>query len=107
MLGVVLELLIVEKDLLARCKYKIGAAVNAFQDSIGKLHGRLPSQETDRSRPQTLAEDSGLGSLSTFKCTTRGPDRTKKRGGYETFPVNRVGDRLQRHSITLRPRTHL
>jgi hypothetical protein len=44
MLGVVLELLIVEEELLACSENKLGAAVNAFQDSIGEFHGRLPSQ---------------------------------------------------------------
>jgi len=44
MLGVVLELLVVEEELLACCENKLGAAVNALQDSIGEFHGRLPSQ---------------------------------------------------------------
>jgi hypothetical protein len=44
MLGVVLELLIVEEELLACSENKLGAAVNAFQDSIGEFHGRLASQ---------------------------------------------------------------
>jgi hypothetical protein len=41
-LGVVLELFIVEEDLLARRKNKLGAAVDALQYSIRKFHGRLP-----------------------------------------------------------------
>ncbi len=44
MLGVILELLIVEEELLACSENKFGAAVNAFQHSIGEFHGRLPSQ---------------------------------------------------------------
>ncbi len=41
-LGVVLELLVVEEDLLARCKDKLGAAVNTSKYAIGEFHGRLP-----------------------------------------------------------------
>jgi hypothetical protein len=41
-LGVVLELLVVEKDLLAGCKNKLGAAVDTCEYSIGEFHGRLP-----------------------------------------------------------------
>jgi hypothetical protein len=43
MLGVVLELFIVEEQLLACRENKLGAAVNTLQDSIGEFHGRLPS----------------------------------------------------------------
>ena len=42
--GVVLELFIVEKELLAGRKNKLGAAVDTLQDSIGEFHGRLASQ---------------------------------------------------------------
>jgi hypothetical protein len=41
-LGVVLELLIVEKYLLARCENKLRAAVHTLQNSITEFHGRLP-----------------------------------------------------------------
>jgi hypothetical protein len=41
-LGVVHKLFVVEKDLLAGCKNKLGAAVNACEDTIGEFHGRLP-----------------------------------------------------------------
>jgi hypothetical protein len=41
-LGVVFELFIVEEDLLAGSKHKLGAAVAALQDSIGEFHVRLP-----------------------------------------------------------------
>jgi hypothetical protein len=42
--GVVFELFIVEKELLAGSKNELGAAVDTFQDSIGEFHGRLASQ---------------------------------------------------------------
>jgi hypothetical protein len=44
MLRVVLKLFVVEKDLLARRKNELSAAVNACEDSIGKFHCRLPVQ---------------------------------------------------------------
>jgi hypothetical protein len=61
MLGVVLKLLIVKEDLLARGKHKFSATIGALQNSIGEFHGRLPrsgrrdeiglgSEETCRSR---------------------------------------------------------
>jgi hypothetical protein len=42
--GVVHELFVVEKQLLARRKYEFGAAVHTFQYAIGEFHGRLASQ---------------------------------------------------------------
>jgi hypothetical protein len=46
-LGVVGELLVVEKQLFAGRKDELGAAVIAFQDSVDKLHDRIPqSRET-------------------------------------------------------------
>lgn len=44
MFGIVLELFIVKKYLLARRKHEICSAVYAFEHSIDELHGRLPSQ---------------------------------------------------------------
>jgi hypothetical protein len=41
-LWVVLELLVVEEKLLARSEDKFGAATYALQDSVSKLHSRLP-----------------------------------------------------------------
>jgi hypothetical protein len=40
--GVVHELFVVEEDLLAGCKNKLGAAVDTCEHSIGEFHGRLP-----------------------------------------------------------------
>jgi hypothetical protein len=42
--GVVLELFIVEKGLLAGRKNELGAAVDTLQNSIGEFHGQLASQ---------------------------------------------------------------
>jgi hypothetical protein len=43
-LGVVRELFVVEEQLLAGSKYKLGAAIYALQYSIYELHGRLPKR---------------------------------------------------------------
>ena len=46
-LGIVLEILVVKEELLARGKDEFGAAINALQYLIGEFHGRLPpTQET-------------------------------------------------------------
>jgi hypothetical protein len=41
-LGIVFELLIVEKQLLASCEHKIGSAIVALQYSVDEFHDRLP-----------------------------------------------------------------
>ena len=41
-LGIVLELLVVEEDLLARSKDEFRAAVNTGEYAISEFHGRLP-----------------------------------------------------------------
>ena len=43
-LGVVFELFVVEKELLACCEDEIGAAVYTFQYAILEFHGRLPNR---------------------------------------------------------------
>jgi len=42
--GVVLELLIVEEQLLARGEHKFSPAVSTLQNPIDKFHGRLPQR---------------------------------------------------------------
>jgi hypothetical protein len=42
--GIVLELLIVKKDLLACCKHELRAAVDTYERAIVEFHGRLPPQ---------------------------------------------------------------
>jgi hypothetical protein len=52
-LGVVGKLLVVEEELLAGCKHKVGAAIYALQYSINELHGRHPkTREINRNRPK-------------------------------------------------------
>jgi hypothetical protein len=51
-LGVILELFVVEKQLLARSEDEFLAAVNALQVAIRKFHGRLPrTQRNESNRP--------------------------------------------------------
>ena len=78
MLGVVLKLFIVEKDLLARSKNKLSAAVNACEDSIGKFHCRLPMQGLAPKSAWALKELAGPGSLLSFAMHNKGPVRTKR-----------------------------
>jgi hypothetical protein len=44
--GVVFKLFIVEKELLAGRKNKLGAAVDTLQDAIGEFHASLPRRES-------------------------------------------------------------
>jgi hypothetical protein len=44
MFGVILELFVVEEKLLAGRENKLGTAIAAFQNSVRKLHGRLPKE---------------------------------------------------------------
>jgi len=65
-LGVVRELFVVEKNLLAGCKNKIGAAVNALQDSIREFHSRLPKTGTHIEIGYEHEKLAGPGSLLPF-----------------------------------------
>jgi hypothetical protein len=47
--GIVLELLIVEEELLARGEHKFGAAVSTLQNPVDEFHGRLPQRRKGRS----------------------------------------------------------
>jgi hypothetical protein len=40
----------VEEELLAGCKNKLGAAVDALQDSVRIFHGRLPQNRENTNR---------------------------------------------------------
>jgi hypothetical protein len=51
MLGIVLELFVVEEKLLTGGEDKLSAAVVAFEDSILEFHGRLPRRKEGRNRP--------------------------------------------------------
>jgi hypothetical protein len=73
MLGVVLELFVVEEELLACCENKLGAAVNTLQDSIGEFHGRLPPQGLPPKSAMAQLELAGPGSLSFFVVHFKGP----------------------------------
>jgi hypothetical protein len=85
MLGVVLELLIVEEKLLACCENKLGAAVNALEDSIGEFHGRLPSQGLPPKSAMAQQKIAGRGSLMSFVVHYKGPGPHLKQGGIRTF----------------------
>ena len=48
-LGVVLKLFVVEKQLLTRGEHKLNPAVRTLQHSVDKFHGRLPQSREERS----------------------------------------------------------
>jgi hypothetical protein len=52
-LGIVLELFIVEKELLARGEHKFGTAVRTLQNPIDEFHGRFPNEGQNEARPST------------------------------------------------------
>ena len=52
MLGVVLELFVVEKQLFAGGEHELRSAIVTLQNSVDKFHGRLPQSRDDvRNRP--------------------------------------------------------
>jgi hypothetical protein len=73
MLGVVLELFIVEEELLACSEHKLGAAVDTLQGSIGEFHGRLPSQGLAPKSAMAQLVLAGRGSLISFVVHYKGP----------------------------------
>ncbi len=77
MLGIVLKLLIVEKYLLARCKYELRAAVYTLENSICELHGRLPPTGNSTGIGAAIAELARPGSPFSFVPYNKGPDRTQ------------------------------
>jgi hypothetical protein len=72
-LGLILEILVVEEVLFSRCKYKIRAAIHAFENAVLKLrHGLFPvdslckfSESGGVTRPR-LIFTLGSGSLFDF-----------------------------------------
>lgn len=88
MLRVVFKLFVVEKDLLACRKNKLGAAVNACEDSIGEFHCRLPAQGLTPKSATALKELAGPGSLFLFVMHNKGPVRMKIKRFTSFCPVN-------------------
>jgi hypothetical protein len=59
--GLVLELLVVKKQLLARSEDEIGAAIDAFQNLVLKFHcERRSLQPIAVSRPRLMADRDGV-----------------------------------------------
>jgi hypothetical protein len=78
MLGIVLELFVVEEKLLAGGEYEFSAAIDALQDLILEFHGRLPQEQgMGRNRPWcSTARRSRFPCLRASFCN-QGPGRTK------------------------------
>jgi hypothetical protein len=68
----------VEENLLAGRKNKLGAAVNACEDSIGEFHCRLPVQGLAPKSALALNDLAGPGSLVSFVMRNKGPARRKR-----------------------------
>ena len=71
-LGVILEILVVEKELLTSGKDEFRTAINALEDLIDKFHGRLPR----RGNLLKSAIDLGCAgpvSLSSYFVQQQGP----------------------------------
>ena len=71
-LRVVLEILVVEEELLARGEDKIGAAINALKYLIREFHGRLP-QTGNLLKSAMTSGCAGPVSLSLYVVGQRGP----------------------------------
>jgi hypothetical protein len=82
-LGVVLELFIVEEELLAGRENKIGAAAVALQNSVGKLHGRHPQTQGNSLKSAIVPRCLPVPvSLSTCLLNNKGPGRKKFSGKF-------------------------
>jgi hypothetical protein len=90
MLGVVLELLVVEKQLLARGEYKLGSAVTTLQDSINEFHGRLP-QSRSKSAIIMRTRRSRIPVFDTLKATRA---RAAEKGSGERHMTSLIRGRL-------------
>jgi hypothetical protein len=80
MLGIVGELFVVKKKLFACSEDELGAAINALQNSIGELHGRLP-QEREISQKSAMYQPTCRSvSLSSYSLAQQGPGPQTCRG---------------------------
>jgi hypothetical protein len=87
-LGVVLELFVVEEKLLAGGENELSAAIDALQNSIGKFHGRIPQDGKHIEIGHDLEQLAGPVSLSS--CFDHNKGRAAKNSAAKiTFtPVN-------------------
>jgi hypothetical protein len=97
-LGVVFELFVVEKQLLACSEHKIGATVGAFQNSIIEIHGRLPcNREHFPIRPCPLKRRVLVGGIPVlFLDTQQGPGPRSETSGTTVFPRIRWGGKNEK-----------
>ena len=96
MFRVVLELLIVKEDLLARRKDKFGATIAALQYSIGEFHDRFPQTGTNTE----IGHDLGARRRSRFPVLVRdaqqGPGPLEKKRHLK-FQPNAAGKERPYH----------
>jgi hypothetical protein len=103
-LGVVFELFVVEKQLLAGGKHKVGATVSTFQYSIVEIHGRLPcNRELFPIRPCLLRRVAvGGDPCSLSRYTTRARTAVETSGNAISPGFNGRG-KTQPRALTLQP----
>jgi len=76
-LGVVLELLVVKEQLLARGEHKFRSAVMTLQNSVNEFHGRLPQSRGSLSKSAIIrACRSRIPVLNVIQ-NNKGPGRHK------------------------------
>ena len=80
MLGVIFELLVVEKDLFARREDELGAAISAFQYSILEFHFWPASLNREHSRMSAKWGRSPVLVPRFVLRAPKGPDRSKASG---------------------------
>jgi hypothetical protein len=100
MFGVVFKLFIVEKELLASSKNKIGAAVNTFQDSISEFHASLPRRESHTDSDHGLIKNLPVAVPCPLSgSTTRARTALKDWRFSNTCPVFRAAKNLHARCV--------
>jgi len=90
-LGIVFELLVVKKQLLARGEHKLDSAVMTLQNSVDEFHGRLPQSRNPFSK-SAMSMKAGPESLSlNVLQNNKGPGRHKNRAANTIMPLPNEG----------------
>jgi hypothetical protein len=79
MLGIVLELFVVEEKLLAGRKYKVGTAIVALQNSIDEFHWPASLEQGNSLKSAMEVSPAGPVSLYSFYLQNKGPGPRKTR----------------------------
>jgi hypothetical protein len=103
-LGIVLEILVMEEELLACSKDEFGAAINTFQDLIREFHGRLPRR---RELQTAMTSDAPVPFPSSYVVQQQGARAASDLGGFEFAPCPLPRDEtIVHHHPTVRSIGH-